>query len=614
MKRLPRLLSERTLAYIAACIAFATIVTLPTESYDIWFHIATGRWIAFNGSIPTKDTFSQNSTRKWQPHSWLFDLASFYLSGRPSALPSHDGIRNLLLLKGTLCGIGFVILMDSAFRLCGNQPISFLLSLAAIYASLPLLDIRPHALTVFLFIVCLHLLMFIGESTNWRSIALKLGWLFLCSAVWVNTHGGFLVGIVASFAFTLVALVIGRSELIQWLRCGERISTRVIAYMLAPLVMLIGSLCNPFGVHALTYPLTYWLTETRYATTIVVEWLPPNFKSPFDYVFLMLLCLCIVLPAISTPASHGRSDVRVRLNSLALLCAMLAAMALTSRRNICLFATCSVPFIALALPNAFQHGTLSKPFMRNWHIITVMSIAVILILSRGALMALHSPVREELFPYSAVEFMKVNSLPTPIFNPYHWGGFLMAAFDGRVKVFVDGRADIYSAQFLKRYRDAKNGSHDWDEFLDEHAVKTALVDVATPLFGLIVVSPKWRMLYRDITAAVLVRVSSETAYLLERAERDELKYPKNAWASFYRGMMCAERGQYERAIVHWKEALSLKPDMAEAAINLGCAYARLKRWNDAKEAFESAIRLLGKDAPSYLHRYLREAQRELEGK
>lgn len=520
----------------------------------------------------------------------------------------------MLVLKGALCGIAFVILMDSAFRLCGNQPISFLLSLAAIYASLPSLDIRPHAVTVFLFIICLRLLMFIGESADWRNIALKLGWLFLCTVVWVNIHGGFLIGIVASIAFMLVALIIGRSELIQWLRCGARMPTQLLAYMLAPLVMLIGSLCNPFGVHALIYPLTYWLTETRYATTIVVEWLPPNFKSPFHYAFLMLLCLCILLPPISAPASHVQGNARIRLNSLALLCAMLAAMALTSRRNICLFATCSVPFIALALPSAFQHGILSKPFVRNWHITTVMSMVVILIFSRGALTALRSPVREELFPYSALEFMKANSLPTPIFNPYRWGGFLMAAFDGQVKVFVDGRADIYSAQFLKRYRDAETGSHGWDEFLDEHAVETALVDVATPLFELLGMSPKWRMLYRDITAAVFVRLSNRTAHLIERAERDELKYPKNAWASFYRGMMCAERGQYERAIMHWKEALSLKPDMAEAAINLGCAYARLKRWKDAKEAFESAMRLLGKDAPPYLHRYLREAQKKLEGR
>ncbi len=478
-----------------------------------------------------------------------------------------------------------------------------LLSLAAIYASVPSLDIRPYAVSILFFIICLRML--IGEDTHQRRIALKLGWLFLCSAIWVNIHGSFLIGLIASLTFMLTALIAKRHELIQWLHGRERISAKTLSHMLAPLAMLIGGLCNPFGVRAITYPFTYWLTETKHATKIVAEWLPPDFKLPFDYAFLMLLCLCIILPAIS----HVRTDARVRLNSLSLLCAVLAAMALISRRNICLFATCSVLFIAQTLPSAFQIGILSKPFMRSWHTITIISLATILVFLRSALMALRHPLREELFPYGAVEFMKANSLPTPIFNPYHWGGFLIAAFDGRVKVFIDGRADIYSAQFLKRYHDAQNGLHGWDDFLDEHAVKTAIVDVATPLYELLRQSQKWQMLYRDITGAVFVRVSREAIPLLKRAQNDELKYPKNAWAYFYRGMMCAERKQYERAIMHWKEALSLKPDMAEAAINLGCAYARLKRWKDAKWAFETAIRLLGKDSPQYLHRYLREAKK-----
>ncbi|MCS7253039.1 MAG: tetratricopeptide repeat protein [Armatimonadota bacterium] len=596
----------RIAAYIAACIALATLVTRPTESYDIWFHIATGRWIAFNGRIPTKDTFSQNATRKWQPHSWLFDLLSFHLSGHPSTLPSHEGIRNLLIAKGLLCGAAFVILMDCAFRLCGNQTISFLLSLLAIYASLPSLDIRPYVVTVFLFIFCLRLLLLIGENASWRKVTTNLLWLFFCSVVWANTHGGFLIGIVASLTFAFATLIIKTGELAHRLRQGCVGLPKPSVYMIATLVMLLGSLCNPFGVHALTYPFTYWLTETRYALSIVTEWLPPSFKLPYDYAFLMLLCLCILLPTAIPLSSSAQANARRNSLALAILCAMTAAMALISRRNICLFATCSVPFIAMMLSNACQSGILSKSPAFNWHSIILMSAVLVAILSRQALTALHHPVRNELFPYDAVEFMKANSLPTRIFNPYGWGGFLMAAFDGRVKVFIDGRADIYSAQFLRRYYDAENGSHGWDEFLDEHGVETALVDVATPLYELLRMSTKWHMLYRDITGAVFVRVLNKTMHLIERAERDELKYPKNAWASFYRGMMCAERGQYERAILHWKEALSLKPDLAEAATNLGCAYARLKRWKDAKEAFETAIRLLGNDAPQYLHRYLNE--------
>jgi len=252
---------------------------------------------------------------------------------------------------------------------------------------------------------------------------------------------------------------------------------------------------------------------------------------------------------------------------------------------------------------------------RGWHIVSAVCFIIIALFTKPLSETLKKPVREELFPYGAVQFISANSLPQPLFNPYHWGGFLMCAYDGQIKVFIDGRADIYSADFLKRYHDAVSGMHGRDELLDEHSIMTALVDVSTPLFELLRMSTKWRLLYRDITGAVFLRRSSEVKDLLERADRDELIYPRTPFAMFYRGMMCAQMGLLERAIEHWKEALSLKPDMAEAVINIGCAYVKLKRWKEAEKAFEHAIKLLGNEAPQYLFdnlRFVKEALKKEE--
>lgn len=600
----------RIVSYITACAAFAALVTCSIESYDIWFRIATGRWIATYGRIPTKDTFSRNATRFWQPHGWLFDLVSYYASGRPATLPSDDGMRKLVIMRGLLCGVAFVILMGCAFSLCLNPSISFLLSLAAIYASLPSLDVRPHAITVFLFIATVCLLVSVGEDLSWRQAAIRLTALFLCSVIWVNIHGGFLIGIVAAIVFALLGLTVNWERLRLWASRGAQMPPHLFVHLVSPLVMLIGSMLNPFGVHALTYPLSYWLSETRYALQTVVEWLPPDFRSPYDYAFLLLLCLCILFPAIAPQDGNTKANLLKRL-SLAILCAMTAAMALTSRRNISLFAICSVPFMAIALSGICQRGILSKPVLSSWHAVTIMSIIVITIFSKSALMCLRNPVAKHLFPYDAAQFIKANALPEPLFNPYHWGGFLIAAFDGQIKVFIDGRADIYSADFLKRYDLAERNQLAFIDFLDEHRVMTALVDVARGIFEVLKANQKWQMVYRDIIGAVFIRRSKETAELLKLANNDELWYPETPWALFYRGLMCAERGQLERAIAHWRKALSLKPDLAEAAINIGNACAKLERWKEATDAFELAIKLLGEDAPAYLRHNLRAAREAL---
>ena len=592
----------RLTAYALAFVAFSFFVTRPIESYDLWIHIATGRWIARHRGVPSFDSFSMNSKRRWQAHSWLFDLASYYLSGCPQALPTNDGIRNIIAFKGAVCGVGFVILMDCAFKACADAVLSFLLTLVALGASLPMLDARPHVMTVFFLCLYLRLLIELLGGNGIRKAFAIIFSLFLSSVIWVNMHGGFIIGLIVALLFCVFS-----STKCSFNRGNELF---IPPHLLALIAVVVGSLINPYGLRALTYPISYFSTETRYALSIVTEWLPPRFNTTQGMLPLLLICACILLPLFSSAVDMWR---REHVIMLAILSALTAVMALTSRRNICIFAVCSTLYLAMLLSQARMKMPHAKLGERGWHIVSAICLVIMVLLSKPLSETLRKPVREELFPYGAVQFISLNSLPQPLFNPYHWGGFLMAVYDGRIKVFIDGRADIYSADFLKRYNDAEAGKYGWDELLDEHGIMTALVDVSTPLFELMRLSTKWRLLYRDITGAVFVRRSNEVKDLLERADRDELVYPRTPFAMFYRGMICAQMGLLERAIEHWKVALSLKPDMVEAVINIGCACVKLKRWKEAENAFEHAIKLLGDKAPQYLFdnlRFVKEALRK----
>jgi Flp pilus assembly protein TadD len=62
-----------------------------------------------------------------------------------------------------------------------------------------------------------------------------------------------------------------------------------------------------------------------------------------------------------------------------------------------------------------------------------------------------------------------------------------------------------------------------------------------------------------------------------------------AW--FTLGNQADDAGEYERAIEAFKEAIRLKPDIAEPWFNLGRAYSMTQRYDDAVEALRQAIRV-----------------------
>jgi Flp pilus assembly protein TadD len=57
------------------------------------------------------------------------------------------------------------------------------------------------------------------------------------------------------------------------------------------------------------------------------------------------------------------------------------------------------------------------------------------------------------------------------------------------------------------------------------------------------------------------------------------------------GINVAEKGLWREATIHWEEATKIDPNYAEAWNDLGVAYEQLGRFEDARKAYEKAIKL-----------------------
>jgi len=80
------------------------------------------------------------------------------------------------------------------------------------------------------------------------------------------------------------------------------------------------------------------------------------------------------------------------------------------------------------------------------------------------------------------------------------------------------------------------------------------------------------------------------------------KNPDYAGAWFNLGVTYAELGRHQDAIEAYKQAIRIKPDLANEHYthkNLGAAYSELGRWQDAIEAYKQVIRIKPDDAAAH---------------
>ena len=99
--------------------------------------------------------------------------------------------------------------------------------------------------------------------------------------------------------------------------------------------------------------------------------------------------------------------------------------------------------------------------------------------------------------------MPANLRDKPVFNSYGLGGYLI--FKG-VKVYIDGRADMYGDAFTKRYlRIARGDTAALDKAIEEFGIQWVFVERNAILVGVMEKKKGWRRLYGDKVAMVYVR-------------------------------------------------------------------------------------------------------------
>lgn len=494
-------------------LAFAALAgTFRIKAYDLFWHLASGRWILEHGRIPRSDAFRFTSEgAPWVDHEWLFQVGAA-LTERVVGL---DGLG--LLRAGAAVALAGLLL--GALRRAGVPAAWAVPAIAAaLLGARARMFLRPELVTLLALPVLLALLQELRRAGPRRRVAWG-GAAAVLTVLWANAHPGALAAVPVTLAYLVGSRLPGGSGAP---RRGDLPPGRTTVLAL-PAALAAAVLANPFGTRIAAVP-TAIGRSLEGLPGVNPEWLPlwhPAIARDSLYFFAAAAAL-VVLAAV-TLRRTGRLDPATGLSALALL-----GLAVTSIRHQALFYAGGAFFAGECLAELARCGSLparrrlgrragrdpagsavpegseasasgaahhrdapraaagiGSPTPRSaalaMALCVVASLWAVVPPSRGPL----AP-RQGLYPFGLgleperfpVHLAEVVNSEWPglgnLYNNVAWGGYLLWRLYPPRRVFIDGRNEV-DPGILRELAAARRSNLAWQELLERHRIDGSVV-------------------------------------------------------------------------------------------------------------------------------------------
>ncbi len=463
--------STAALPWLVAAGIYALLIVLAPRLLadpDSYSHIALGRWILDHHAVPTVDPFSQTMRgTPWIAFEWLSEVL---YTGAFSA----GGWIAVAALAAAAVAAAFGQL--TRFLLRYWQPVPTLIAvLVALVLVSPHILARPHILALPLMLTWVAGLIQAADEKRAPS-----WWLLALMIVWVNLHG--------SFTFGLAMIAPVACDALWSAQPSERRRTAQW-WILFGVLALAAACLNPYGPEMIL--VTFRTVALGKALATITEWRPQDFSHLGGFELIMLAGFGIAL----------FRGVKLPLWRILMVFGVLH-LSLSQQRHADLLAMLAPLF--LARPLAEQFTSIAAP-----RLAAAARSGVWLPLSAGLLLIIvtvFSVTRYDVVP--AAKITPANAIKSidiskaeAILNDYDFGGYL--DFVG-IAPFIDGRGEIYGADFALRYARALSLEDlpDFLRLLDQYRIQTTLLAPSTPAVALLDRLPEWRRVYADNVAVV----------------------------------------------------------------------------------------------------------------
>jgi len=609
----------KKISWFAGCLAIAALfglvvfaANIEIKDVDLWLHLAAGRHILQNFSIPKVDFLSCTiANMPWINHEWLFQTIVY-------SVYNNAGIEGLIDLRVAVVFLTFVLLLFLGYtRERQFGVIATLLLVLLVYQMR--LTLRPDLFSLLFFVLYISVL---GAHLDKRW---SLWVIILMQIVWTNMHGFFILGPLAIFISLISEWIKRRAQLpFEWNKTGRLSDGEYRRLKLMLPLAVFACLINPYFIEGAWYPIKVLFSlggESKVFFSQIHELQRPfnwnnvlSWHPHFYYRVLFLVSL------VSFVLNRRKIDINVLLLWLVFFLFSLSAM-----RNVVFFALAAY-FAFLAnwqylsvrefLPARYDHikfqticSTVFKAILIMWIVqySGQMMLNGYYDFDRFERKSEYGGLSQRNFPRQAVDFLIENDIKGNFFNDFNSGAYLLGRTAPDIKVFMDGRTEVYGVEFYKKHNKMWQGDAElFDEAVRRYHLAGAFLNsvyVPAPakLIRHLYEHKDWVLVYFDYDATIFLRdipenrrwINLHRINIAQRKTKDAdlLKigtYKVAPYRHVNRAYALFNMGFPEKARQEAAEALRIEPYNVKAHKLIGRIHNDREEFTEAFESLRKA--------------------------
>ena len=450
---------------LLAALGTVRLAVGPLAETDVFWHIKVGEILTSHLRFPWPDPWSYTlPDAHWQSTSWLSEVL---LYGLYHAGGAHGIIAFRLFLVAGLCALLARQLLPRHTPWIGAVVFS------GVALSMSVFDQERPQLISLLFLVWLSTTCRVAIREHRLPHPALIG---ATTWLWANFHGYWTL-VPLGLVGVAICLFVDQGSAAKPLakRCGISAVAAVIAAALTPAGP--GLLLSPF-------------TVARAARGVISEWLPLEPATGYAVIFLLAIVGFVV--------SWARSPARTPRGELVWVLA-LVAYALAARRNTGPALLLLAPWLADRLELTYGDGR-PGPLVPRKLLPIVAAVAIPAI----AVLQYTQPAVDPAKPAAIAHRLATQQQSLRVLDDYNVSGFLILYGGDRIRLAIDGRADRYGHDYIKRYTDAFLGSN-WKPLVRDLAPDVAVVLRTSPLNEQLQDVAHWKPVQRDGSWVLLTR-------------------------------------------------------------------------------------------------------------
>jgi len=434
------------------------VATKTVADPDLWGHIKFGLDALNRGNFFLREDIYSFTVfgGRWINHEWLSELIF-------SVIFRFFGVIGLLVLKAVIVVLIFSFIWHIIKMNTNKFLIKYIAFISGVFViSADILTLRPQLFSILFFSMYIYM---IKKDKFILSPLIML--------LWVNMHGGFLMGLLMGI-FYFVKRKNSKSLFILFL-------------------LFMVTLINPYflNLHAFLYKS---LTVDRY----ISEWQSLIYLKPFilNYIFIIGILFSIIF------SREDKDIVEI------LLFFILLFFALKYMKIFSFFILYGINILTkylgctyTSIPKA-ENNTLKKKIF-----VIFLNCVLLLFLSGKVYSNFKNPFifEKQVYPVEASSFIKKKKISGNILTYFDWGEYCIWRLYPQNKIFFDGRfRTVYPLSIENLYFKFQFLKVDWNKLFEKYRIDVVLWPKGKLQTKLLIKLKKWRKVYSDKHSVVLV--------------------------------------------------------------------------------------------------------------